>query len=263
MSNLYEEHINITEEVKNLIEPMKVVFPADYGRIYYNKAHDHNIVMTPEELLNREMLDEKMVRHVVSLVECTDTAIDAMEHGDIELLKSVLLKTKLLQEEIQELQKIVYEDGLTKSYNRKWFEDTVLTPDHITLRESGTLVMVDLNKFKEINDTYGHIVGDKVLKHVALKLKESGGRVIRYGGDEFIVIFDVRVTSHDIRSKMDKIIHYFQKVHFKVKPHSFKISFAYGLAPFHEGSEVSDVIEMADKAMYTHKKSEKTLTSNT
>jgi len=254
MSDLYEEHIHITEEVKHLIDPMKVVFPADYGRIYYTKAHDHDIVMTPEELLNREMLDEKMVRHVVSLVECTDTAIEAMEKEDKELLKSILLKTKLLQEEIQELQKIVYQDGLTKSYNRKWFEDTVLTQDHITLRESGTLAMVDLNKFKEINDTYGHVVGDKVLMHVAIKLKESGGRVIRYGGDEFIVIFDVKVTINEIRSKMDKIIHYFQKVHFKVEPHSFKISFAYGLAPFHSGSEVSDVIEMADQAMYAHKK---------
>ncbi len=254
MKDLYQEHIHITEEVKHIIDPLKIVFPSEYGRFYSDIAHSHDIELKPDELLNREMLDEKMVRHVVSLVECTDTAIEAMEKEDKELLKTVLLKTKILQQEIQELQAIVYEDGLTKSYNRKWFEDTILTHDHIALRESGILVMVDLDRFKDINDTYGHIIGDKVLMHMAIKLKESGGRVIRYGGDEFLVIFDAKVSAEEIRTKLDKLIHYFQKVHFKVEPHSFKVSFSYGMAPFNRGDDVSSVIENADKAMYLHKK---------
>lgn len=116
MIDVHEQHILITDEVKHIIEPLKIVFPADYGRIYHTIAHEHDIELSPDELLNREMLDEKMVRHIVSLVECTDIAIEAMEKEDKELLKTVLLKTKVLKEELYELQKIVYEDGLTKSY---------------------------------------------------------------------------------------------------------------------------------------------------
>lgn len=122
------------------------------------------------------------------------------------------------------------------------------------LRESGSLVMIDLNRFKEINDTYGHIIGDKVLMHVSLKLQETGGRVIRYGGDEFVVIFDQAISAEEIRAKITKVLHYFQKVLFKTEEKAFKISFAYGISPFYKGSNVSEVIEMADHAMYQNKK---------
>lgn len=260
MKDLHEEHILITQEVKQLIDSYKIVFPAQYGRLYSDIAHAHDIELKPDELLNNEMLDEKMVRHVISLAECADIAIEAMEKEDKKLLKIVVLKTKLLQQEIQELQAIIYEDALTKSYNRKWFEDTILTHDHSALRESGTLVMVDLDAFKEINDTYGHVVGDKVLIHIAHKLKESGGRVIRYGGDEFLVILEPNIAVDEIRTKMDTILHYFQKVHLKVEPHSFKVSFSYGLAPFHTGDDISSVVEAADKAMYAHKKNNRKMT---
>lgn len=173
---------------------VKSRFPSEYNRIYSEKARSHHVELKPNQIVTSEMLDEKMVRHLITLSKCTDDAIDAIEHEDKQTLKTLLLQTKALQEEIHELQKIVYEDSLTKSYNRKWFEDTICDSDRISIRESGTLVMADLNKFKQINDTYGHVVGDKVLIHIAFKLKESGGRVVRYGGDEFMIIFDAKVS---------------------------------------------------------------------
>jgi diguanylate cyclase (GGDEF)-like protein len=253
MKNLHQEHIEITNEVKNTIKDIKIVFPALYGKLYQEAAHTRDIELQPDELLTREMLDEKIVRHVITLAECADQAIMAIETENKAILSKVLAETKKLQKEIQELQKIVYEDGLTKSYNRKWFEDTVLDDNHISLRENGTIVLIDLNKFKDINDTYGHIIGDKVLIHLTVKLKETGGRVVRYGGDEFIVIFDSHVNSSQIKDKMEKLLAYFEKIHFKVENQSFKISFAYGLAPFTRGADISSVIDIADRSMYKHK----------
>jgi len=253
VKDLYHEHIDITKEVKHSIEKQKVVFPAQYGKLYHDISHKHGIELKPTELLTREMLDEQMVRHVITLVDCTDQAIGAIEEENKDLLRMILLKTKQLQEEINELQKIVYEDSLTKSYNRKWFEDTILDQDKFNVRGGGTIVMVDLNKFKEINDNYGHVIGDKVLIHLALKLKESGGRVVRYGGDEFIVIFDEKFSTQQIEAKMEKLLEYFQKVQFKVEEHSFKIAFAYGMASFRQGSNLNSVIDTADKAMYHNK----------
>ena len=254
MADLHQEHIEITNHVKQTINAMPIVFPAQYGKLYYEASLSRDIELKPDELLTYEMLDEKIVRHIITLSDCADHAITAIETENKALLASVLTETKKLQHEIQELQKIVYEDGLTKSYNRKWFDDTILDHDKISIRDSGTIVMVDLNKFKEINDTYGHIVGDKVLIHITVKLKESGGRVVRYGGDEFLVIFDAKVSSIEITEKIENILRYFEKIHFKVDDKSFKISFAYGMAPFTRGAEISRVIEAADKSMYRHKK---------
>lgn len=254
MKDLYLEHIDITAEVKNTIASMKVVFPAIYGKLYTQMAHERNIDLSPEELLTSEMLDERMVRHVISLAECTDQAIIAIERQDKSQLENILNETKILRQEIQELQKIVYEDYLTKSYNRKWFDDTILNHNKIAIRGEGTIVMVDMNKFKEINDTYGHMVGDKVLIHVAEKLKQSGARVVRYGGDEFLLIFDSTVSFNEIEQKMELILKHFQKILFKFDDQSFKISFAYGISPFQHGSDIRAVIERADKSMYRYKR---------
>lgn len=253
MGDLYKEHIDITNEVKESIQKIKIVFPAEYNRIYTEKARSHNVELKPNQVLSSEMLDEKMVRHLITLSKCTDEAIHAIETEDKEILKAVLKQTQALQEEIHELQNIVYEDGLTKSYNRKWFEDTLCDVDHISIRDSGTLVMVDLNKFKQINDTYGHVVGDKVLIHIAFKLKESGGRVVRYGGDEFLLIFDAKVSQKDIRTKMEAILEYCNHIHFKVEQNEFKINFAYGMAPFTNGTNIDTIIQAADQAMYKNK----------
>jgi len=254
MADLHQEHIEITNHVKQTIQNLPIVFPSQYGKLYYEASQSRGIELKADELLTYEMLDEKIVRHIITLADCADHAITAIETQNKTLLATILAETKKLQQEIQELQKIVYEDGLTKSYNRKWFDDTILNQDKISLRDSGTIVMVDLNKFKEINDNYGHIVGDKVLIHVTVKLKESGGRVVRYGGDEFIVIFDAKISTIEIGEKMENILHYFDKIHFKVDNNSFKISFAYGMAPFTRGADIAHVIAAADKSMYKHKK---------
>ncbi len=253
MGDLYKEHIDITNEVKESIQKLKVVFPAEYSRLYTEKARSYHIELKPDEMINSEMLDEKMVRHLITLAQCTDDAIRAIETEDKNLLSIVFAETKALQEEIEELQKIVYEDGLTKSYNRKWFEDTLCDSDHISIRDSGTLVMVDLNKFKQINDTHGHIVGDKVLIHIALKLKETGGRVVRYGGDEFIIIFDSKISMDEIKTKIEAILSHCKKTHFIIEENTFKITFSYGMAPFSKGSDINTIIEKADKAMYHNK----------
>jgi diguanylate cyclase (GGDEF)-like protein len=251
-------HKKITDMSKKTIESMNIVFPAQYGKIYADFAKDHNIELKAEEILNREMLDDKMVRHIVLLSEYTNQALDAMVTNNSEKLKKVIEETDKLKHEIEELKKVVYEDPLTKSYNRKWFEDNYLSHhNHLHLRGEGTLMLIDLNNFKDINDTYGHLVGDKVLSYVASKLTETGGRVVRYGGDEFLIIFDSKITLSQITKKIDTLQRFWDKTSFKSDKHSFKISFAYGTAAFTSGSNAEEVISKADQAMYKGKKGEK------
>ncbi|MDP2850256.1 MAG: diguanylate cyclase [Sulfuricurvum sp.] len=254
MRNIHEQHVCISEKIKIKIQPLKVVFPSYYGKLYAEEAHALNVELQPDELLDAEMLNENVVNHVLRLSNCAEQAIEAIESEDKKKLSAVLEETKALRDEIQTLQQIIYEDALTKSYNRKWFEDHYLNSDKQSMRDNGAMVMIDLNKFKEINDTYGHIVGDKVLVHIAKKLKEMGGDVIRFGGDEFLVMFSSGESVAKIEEKIDYMLVNCAKKIFKVDENTFKVSFAYGIAAFEQGSELSFVIDTADKSMYRHKR---------
>jgi diguanylate cyclase (GGDEF)-like protein len=253
MNDPYQKHMKITAEVKRSIEPMKVVFPVDYGRIYCRIAEEYGIELDPSELLTEEMLDRKIVRYIISLTRCTDEAIAAIEKEDKEALVRILAEMKKLRAEMRGLEKIIYEDNLTKSFNRKWFDDNIMNIDSLSVRGSGTIVMIDLDNFKAINDTHGHIVGDKVLIHVAKKLKESGGRVVRYGGDEFLLIFDVHIPPEEIREQMQAILDYYKHIRFERATKAFKVDFSYGMATFTDTSNLESVIENADREMYRHK----------
>ncbi|MDD2829159.1 MAG: GGDEF domain-containing protein [Sulfuricurvum sp.] len=253
MKNLYDKHIQVTEEIKKRIGTMKVVLPASYGKLYSHIAQHYALELHPEELLTSEMLDEKMVHHIVTLSNCADNALEAMETQDIAKLQEVIKETQKLKIDMAELTKIIYEDSLTKSYNRKWLEDTFLNNDKLLMRQRGVIAIIDLNKFKIINDNYGHIVGDKVLMHVAKRLQETGGKVVRYGGDEFIVVFDTDENIVDVNTTIELIIDDCENKSFMVEGESFKISFSYGIAEFEVGSEFHLVLNAADKAMYRYK----------
>ncbi len=253
---MHNVHRTITDVTKQAIASIPIVFPVEYGKIYADIAKQHNMELRVEDIFAKEMLDEKMIRHIVLICELSDQALVAMNDNNMQRLQEVIVETQKLRDEIYALQKMVYEDPLTKSYNRKWFDDTYLADhDHLHLRGEGILVLIDLNRFKEINDTYGHLVGDKVLAHVALKLKESGGRVVRYGGDEFLLIFDNSQALAEIEIKMERMLDYWKKISFKSEKYNFKITFSYGAVIFTNDSKVEDIISEADKAMYQQKRS--------
>jgi len=254
MSSLYQKHILITEEIKTIMQALKVVFPASYGKLYRDLARSHDVELSPDELLSHEMLDEKIVRHILSLSSFAEDAIVAMQTKNEMKLHAIIEETKKLHEEIEQLQKIIYEDVLTKSRSRKWFEDFFLDTTKERFSQNGILVMIDIDHFKPINDTYGHIIGDKVLIHLVQKLKECHADVVRFGGDEFLVLFDATTSHSAIENKIEHCVAYFKKVAFKVDKTEFKVSFSHGIAPFKEGDSYDRIIEHADKAMYASKK---------
>lgn len=254
MNHSHKQHRIITANVKRMIEPLEIVFPSQYGKLYQESARSLSVELTPDELLDPEMLNEKVIQHIIILASCAERAIEAIENEDKKKLALVLEETKMLRHQIDELTKLIYEDPLTKCYNRKWFEDTYVDPVTMTLSTTGTMAIIDLNKFKIINDTYGHTVGDKVLVHIALKLKEIAGQVIRYGGDEFLILFDNTVAVSKIINDIEIMIEECSKKSFIVEAESFKVGFSYGVASFTAGSELNVIIDTADKAMYSHKR---------
>ncbi len=152
-------------------------------------------------------------------------------------------------------------DGLTGAYN-KGFITGLLEMMIASSRYRERLIavaMVDIDRFKDINDTYGHVAGDTVLKNIAALLGtslRSADRFGRFGGEEFLIVFDgtaisdARVISERIRRVvMDHSTEYDGK--------SIAVTISIGIASSEEGQVVDaeSLIRMADEKLYTAKRS--------
>lgn len=125
-------------------------------------------------------------------------------------------------------------------------------------RKSGLLVgLLDLDGFKEINDMYGHDVGDSLLKEVANRLKEGirqSDMVCRFGGDEFLILFDDVLDKTSVARLGDEIIQKFERP-FMIGNREQMITSSLGLKYCADcDSNVQQIVSQADKAMYNAKK---------
>lgn len=251
-----QDHITITQAIKAQIDTLSIVYPAHYAKLYAQEAKSKGIALNPSDLLSAELLDERMVAYVLALSDCARHALSAMQSDDKQSLMNVIEETKALRQELESLRQAVYEDTLTKSYNRKWLEANYLQEDRSTFKHSGVIAFVDLNRFKAINDAFGHLVGDRVLLHVSHALKQSGGAVVRYGGDEFLVLFANVHHVSQARQRIESIAERYAKTSMKIESQLFKVSFSYGVVAFDERTTLEEVLSKADEAMYRHKRGE-------
>ncbi|MDP8253866.1 MAG: GGDEF domain-containing protein [Candidatus Kaelpia aquatica] len=150
---------------------------------------------------------------------------------------------------------LMKEDHLTKFYTRDEFQPYV---DSLTESEKNfTVGLIDLNHFKVINDKYGHMFGDSVLRYVSSTIKltfEDRGVLFRYGGDEFVVVFpeqDKKYASILFRLCNRNL----KKRPFLFKTKLLKISVSYGVASYPQDAvDIESLVHKADMAMYCSKK---------
>ncbi|MBN2782425.1 MAG: GGDEF domain-containing protein [Campylobacterales bacterium] len=251
----------ITEESKRAIARMDVVTPSVYASIFTKYAFKHNVSIEDEPGLAQDLLmtecsnmsnvQEETSKNADRLSNSTSKAIDAIKNKDETKLTEALNETNELKQEIEKLKERVYKDELTRAYNRKWLHDNLLKDEQF--KKTGILAIIDLNYFKDINDTYGHVIGDKVLLLIATQLKKSQGTVIRYGGDEFILLFDGETNKDLVLRKLNIIRDSIIKKNLKIKDISFKVSFSFGAQEFKSGDYLNNIIDAADKHMYRDK----------
>lgn len=153
-------------------------------------------------------------------------------------------------------------DSLTECYNRRYFTMRLLEEFSRAQKFSLNIsfVMIDVDNFKKINDTYGHLVGDTVLKEIAKSIRENVREidsVARLGGEEFAIIFPETdkaatiIVAERIRSRVSqKMIRAFDEV--------LGVTISMGIASFPQNTLYPDVLmEIADKALYQAKQSGK------
>lgn len=156
----------------------------------------------------------------------------------------------------KKIQYMAFYDGLTGLPNRQFFE--MYIQQLVQSSNSNSLfylVFLDLDGFKEINDTHGHEVGDTLLKHVAKRLRQSLRRedlVARFGGDEFVIILN-SYEKQNLDFILRRIISTISKP-YKINSFDLKINASLGVAKYPvSGESFEALMKKADKAMYMSK----------
>jgi len=167
------------------------------------------------------------------------------------------LRRKEAEEHIRSLS---MEDPLTGLLNRRAF-DAEFARAVARAGRSGLvlgLMFIDLDHFKEVNDTYGHTAGDSVLREAAARIKAFTREVdalARYGGDEFIVVLEGLENPADAETVAGRILDGF-KMGFQFETGRIKLSASIGIAIYPgNGQTPSQLFEAADRAMYSVKES--------
>jgi len=163
-----------------------------------------------------------------------------------------------LRESEERFRQLAHHDALTSLPNRALFYDRMQHTLALAKRNSWTVgvMLVDLDRFKTVNDTLGHAVGDKLLRQVAERLSKSvrtSDTVARLGGDEFAVVLNNLSAPEDAAVVGQKIIAAFQAP-FQVEGHSLLSTLSIGAALYpNDSTDQETLLKNADAAMYRSK----------
>jgi len=180
-------------------------------------------------------------------------AVEAYHHYEVQTLANTV---EHLRHERTHLRRQAHHDALTGLYNReqiiKLLEAALqdLPNDHALC-----LVMADLDHFKKVNDNYGHLMGDAVLKWIASRLRRSMrsfDSIGRYGGEEFMVILQNSDLDEgrEIAARLRQTV---SNAPFHSDDTDIKITISLGLTQYHPGDTIQSFIERADTALYQAK----------
>lgn len=179
-------------------------------------------------------------------------------HDELLARVSNLIKSKQLFDQIQrrnaELSQLAIIDELTGLYNRRFLREMVEKKINAALADQSPLcvAVLDIDHFKSINDTYGHSVGDQILKHVAKAItseSNQGAITARVGGEEFVLLMEN--TDEEIAQQQCERI---RKTIEELRPLGLDTSISIGIAKLTGVEEFNQVFKRADDALYQAKK---------
>jgi diguanylate cyclase (GGDEF)-like protein len=156
------------------------------------------------------------------------------------------------------LEQMAKKDGLTLLYNHSYFKDKLKDEMLRSERYSNNfcLALLDIDFFKKVNDNFGHLKGDEVLKVFANTIKEcirTTDLAARYGGEEFAIIFTETDLEHTIMA-VERIRAKLAATIFESGESKFQITFSAGITPYHKCyTDVEFMVGVSDKALYLSK----------
>lgn len=189
-------------------------------------------------------------------------AVRNKSHSEkVEALQQKLTQSHMRYEELSnkmlmQRAKMNY-DGLTELPNRQAYDEHLLDACNRWKQERTNLSLAvgDIDHFKKINDTYGHLAGDKVLRKIAQLLKNfvrTTDFVARFGGEEFVIIFE-KTSTFDAKKVLDKVRDLIQNCEFSYKDQVVNVTMSFGVTELLPEDSQETFFIRADEAMYAAK----------
>ncbi|HET7440215.1 MAG TPA: GGDEF domain-containing protein [Terriglobales bacterium] len=173
---------------------------------------------------------------------------------ELRRLREKLISTTI-QNELVRLQS--FTDPLTEIYNRRSLEEMAsrFISHARRLKKPLTFMLIDVDRFKEVNTRFGHLTGDVVLAEIAGLLKNSvrgSDAVVRYGGDEFLVIL-ADTSCSAASGVVDRIKAYLRDWNHAGHLQGFEVNLSIGVSEWADGQTLDDVLDISDREMFASK----------
>jgi diguanylate cyclase (GGDEF)-like protein len=183
------------------------------------------------------------------------TCVDRMEQDGRETVSALRTQVTTYQTKLEDAEQRASHDAMTGLDNRQGAESKM--QNRIAAKQPFCVVMLDLNGFKQVNDTYGHQAGDDLLKQFSTELRSASRAtdvVGRWGGDEFIVVLDGHLTEAQSHvARMQKWVFGGYTIQLGREGPKVDMNAALGLAEWQPGESMPEVLARADALMYKQK----------
>jgi len=228
-----------------------------------NDAYHQKILEQGEKMEQITRLDD--IRKIKSALEKeVQTLRETVRHkqeGEQARIENLSGQVKILRQELEHAKEESFRDGLTGTYNRRAFDDRLqsLVERNLIHRQDFALLVLDIDDFKSVNDTYGHPVGDRVILAVANtcnQMVRSDDFLARYGGEEFVIILP-GASRRNAAKKAKQICQTINSTRYTLGSdaveESLSLTVSIGVAAFKRGDTAATVLERADLALYKAK----------
>ena len=220
------------------------------GDANLNQKIDKEDLEVLELLLSQNELAEALL---LQMDPRTLALFDINQDGKIDVLDLIeLYKTALL-----DMEQLALTDELTGLHNRRALKDMLKTRIYAAQRYKHPLcgVAIDIDYFKQINDRYGHDIGDLTLQHLATLMRQHSRIseiVARTGGEEFMLILDHTPTA-GAQTFAEKLRKRVEDSPLITPAHTISLTISAGIATLHPDSDMDSLLKSADMALYTAK----------
>ena len=230
LSDIHIAHTSISRSHFQLLQEEERIFVMDLKST--NKTFVDNRPLKPYE---KELLRNH------DQIRSGNLIFKFFEPGQLEILSTAMMRDK------------AQTDSLTGLANRRALN--IRGPEFFRKSKSLCLILFDVDKFKNINDTYGHMAGDLVLKQLSslvMTLVREGDMLFRYGGDEFCLF--TRTPSHIAKNISERICHTVEKYQFIYEDKKLPVTISVGAAArTSQDKKWEDIYKRADEASYEAK----------
>ncbi|WP_321326348.1 GGDEF domain-containing protein [Thiomicrorhabdus sp.] len=246
-----------TEKVQNLL--IDLLEELEFW-LEKSKANEEFVALEIAELSKFELpgevktcLNERVMPKIHSIFDDTNRLKTQVSHSATEITQ--------LKNELEKAHKVANTDELTGIPNRRGFNEIIknLALSADTEDYSFALLLVDIDYFKNINDEYGHLIGDSVLRYLAKQLNaETKGKdsIARIGGEEFVILLpqtnyeNAFRVAENLRQKVEC-----NRLKVKNSEKTLSLTISVGVSIYERGENLEKLIDRADKALYQAKNS--------